>query len=337
MFEMFGPRKKAHVEENIGGDEEAFTKVADELYNKRPDLFTEHGDEFVVSTIEDVLKSGAHDPVGVVISRLDGTYRRGQGVDEARGNSDQLYMVRCIGNFWGSKYYETGVDSIVVAASSADEAVDIARNNVDAIVDHFHNKRVKNRPALRAKDNKVKVTDTVKQLNQTSWHKTLTRDGEFVEVNVAESVSEADDFDPTAEQDYTKRVKANPEYQKLKQQYKAGDKSALKKMSDMIRAEMDKDFPYEGVRERTANEDRTKTERSINTIKRNIMKSFEIFESKQKINERKLFQTAMALCESMHQSLRTMETKAKFDIDDPAAVDDGLEYTPDTSFKGKKA
>ena len=39
-------------------DEGAFTQVADALYNERPDLFTEHGDEFVVGTIEDVLKSG---------------------------------------------------------------------------------------------------------------------------------------------------------------------------------------------------------------------------------------------------------------------------------------
>ena len=57
------------------------------------------------------------------------------------------------------------------------------------------------------------------------------------------------DFDPKAEQEYTKRVKGNPEYQKLLKKYKAGDKKALDKMAAIVRKEMDKDFPYESVEE----------------------------------------------------------------------------------------
>jgi len=113
--------------------------------------------------------------------------------DEVEGTAGQhLYMVRCRGNFWGGKYYEDGLDSIVVAAGSPDEAFQIANSNIDAVVEHFHNKKLgaRKRPALRRKDNKVKVTDTTKELSQTAFHKVLSSNGTFGSVNVAEGLGE---------------------------------------------------------------------------------------------------------------------------------------------------
>jgi len=111
--------------------------------------------------------------------------------DEGDGNQ-HLYMVRCIGNFWGGKYYETGIDSIVVAASSSDEAVQLANSNIDAVIEHFHNKRIgaRKRPALRRNDNTVRATDTVKELSQTEFHKVLSSNGTFGPINVAEGLAE---------------------------------------------------------------------------------------------------------------------------------------------------
>ena len=95
--------------------------------------------------------------------------------------NEQLFMVRCIGNFFGGKYYETGMDSIFVAATSKEEAVELANNSIDAVVEHFHNKRVSGAShALRRKDNRVRITGDAKPVpNQKQYNKALLRDGTF--------------------------------------------------------------------------------------------------------------------------------------------------------------
>ena len=108
-------------------------------------------------------------------------------MNEGVEKGDKLFGVRMVGNFWGGKYYETGLDTIIVAAKDAAEAKKIAEDNLDAIVKHFHEKKLgsQKRPALRRKDNKVKVgAGTIGQVKQRAFHKTLTRDGEFTNVDL---------------------------------------------------------------------------------------------------------------------------------------------------------
>lgn len=63
------------------------------------------------------------------------------------------------------------------------------------------------------------------------------------------------------------------------------------------------------------------------------MKTFEIFESKQTIVERKQIATFMNLVET---AIKILDDKAEFAVDDPNEPDKGLEFTPDPKFKGVK-
>jgi len=52
----------------------------------------------------------------------------------------KIYSVNAIGNFWGGRYYEEGLDSFFVLVSSNREAKEIALVNVYAITEMFKNK-----------------------------------------------------------------------------------------------------------------------------------------------------------------------------------------------------
>ena len=65
-----------------------------------------------------------------------------EGLEESEeGGELNLYAVPFYGNFYGGKYYETGVDSMFVLASSPEEAKEIGAENIDLVMDHFKNKR----------------------------------------------------------------------------------------------------------------------------------------------------------------------------------------------------
>lgn len=132
-------------------------------------------------------------------------------LNEAMEHDQQLFLVRCRGNFYGGKYYETGLDSVFVLASSPDEAVNIANNNIDAIIEHFKNKRVHGgKPGMRRKDNTgVKIVDA-KQTSQSSHSKVLTSNGYIEPVNLNEDA------------DSTKAIK---ELSKHKKKYRSGGNS----------------------------------------------------------------------------------------------------------------
>ena len=94
---------------------------------------------------------------------------------------DKLFMVRVRGNFYGGKYYETGIDSLFVSASSPDEAVKIAKDNIEAVEQHFRTKKYHSgKMAIAKKDKKkFKPEDIVdaKVTKQVSHPKVLNRDG----------------------------------------------------------------------------------------------------------------------------------------------------------------
>jgi len=94
---------------------------------------------------------------------------------------DQLYFVKVMANFYGGKYYETGIDSILVLASSEQEAVDNAKKNVKAVEDHFRSKKLAGgKLAIAKKDTKHFTPDNIKSAkvtNNKKHNKVLKRDG----------------------------------------------------------------------------------------------------------------------------------------------------------------
>jgi len=98
-----------------------------------------------------------------------------------------IYGVRIVGNFWGGKYYESGIDSIFVLASSSSEAKKIAEKNVDLITEFQKNKILHGgKRALRKKDNvKIKIGGTEPKLtSMKSFDKTLTSNNKFEKVEL---------------------------------------------------------------------------------------------------------------------------------------------------------
>ena len=96
-------------------------------------------------------------------------------------DSQQMYLVRVIGNFYGGKYYETGLDSIFVLASSDTEAVAIAKKNISSVETHFRNKKYTNgKKAISRNDKKhFKAGDIkdAKVTTQKEHRKVLKADG----------------------------------------------------------------------------------------------------------------------------------------------------------------
>ena len=97
---------------------------------------------------------------------------------------DKMFQVRVRGNFYGGKYYEVGIDSIFVLASSPEEAKQISEKNIAAVEQHFRNKRyrkgTKTIAAIAKKDkHKMKPSDIGKVTisKQKEHKKVLHRDG----------------------------------------------------------------------------------------------------------------------------------------------------------------
>jgi len=101
---------------------------------------------------------------------------------------DRLYFVRVRGNFYGGKYYEDGLDSILVLASSEEEAVANAKKHVDAVEKHFRSKKIYGgKLAIAKKDKKRFKADDIKGAKVTSTgshNKVLQRDGTVGPVTV---------------------------------------------------------------------------------------------------------------------------------------------------------
>ena len=113
-------------------------------------------------------------------------------LEELKENKeDRLYFVRVRGNFYGGKYYETGIDSILVQAASEQEAVATAKKHVDAVETHFRNKRYrkgeKSIAAIAKKDKRKFKADDIKDAKvttNTTNNKVLQRDGTVGPVTV---------------------------------------------------------------------------------------------------------------------------------------------------------
>ena len=95
--------------------------------------------------------------------------------------SDAIFQVRVRGNFYDGKYYATGMDSIFVLASSADEATRIAKDNVDALERHFRSKKYSSGKTAIAKNDQRKFTPNdvgrASASAQKQHNKVLHRDG----------------------------------------------------------------------------------------------------------------------------------------------------------------
>ncbi|RLC08802.1 MAG: hypothetical protein DRI24_22795 [Deltaproteobacteria bacterium] len=128
-------------------------------------------------------------------------------------DSQALYMVRCTGNFYAGKYRETGVDSLFVLAGSEDEAIGIAQNNKEAVVNHFLNKRLRNGartvPAMVSKDaHSLKITNVAKLTTQKQYNKALHSDGTFGPVDLEGDINETRSKNGPVSQRLAKGIKA---------------------------------------------------------------------------------------------------------------------------------
>ena len=78
----------------------------------------------------------------------------------------QLFLVRVRGNFYGGKYYETGLDSMFVLASSTEDA---AKKHIGAVEEHFRNKKYTNgKKAISRNDKKRFKPDDISDAKATS-------------------------------------------------------------------------------------------------------------------------------------------------------------------------
>lgn len=104
-------------------------------------------------------------------------------LDEILKEEDKqsLFMITVRGNFYGGKYYETGLDSMFVLASSKEEALKIGKDNVSAVEKHFRAKKYVGGKMAIAKKDTVKFTEksiaTAKSTTQKKHGKVLHSDG----------------------------------------------------------------------------------------------------------------------------------------------------------------
>jgi len=100
---------------------------------------------------------------------------------EKKEEKGGIYTIRVTGNFYGGKYYETGIDSFFVLASSSEEALKLAQNNVDTITDMFKGKKYNGKPAIAKKDTiKIKVSGEAPKLSgMKKAKKVLTKNNKF--------------------------------------------------------------------------------------------------------------------------------------------------------------
>jgi len=111
--------------------------------------------------------------------------------DNTAEDTQKLYMVPFIGNFYDGKYYAQGIDSILVKASSPEEAKQLAGDNMEAVLDHFKHKRYRKGKgsisAIKRDDTYLKLGGgPAKETNQRVYRKALTSNGVFEPVNLDE-------------------------------------------------------------------------------------------------------------------------------------------------------
>ena len=103
---------------------------------------------------------------------------------------EKIFSVIAVGNFWGGKYYEKGLDCFFVLASSAEEAKGIAKQHPDEILTMFKGKIYAKgkKPAIRKSDNcPIHIgTQTPTTTTMKSYRKVLTTNGKFIKVNIGE-------------------------------------------------------------------------------------------------------------------------------------------------------
>ena len=99
-----------------------------------------------------------------------------------------IYQVIVRGNFWGGRYYETGLDSIFVLADDKEDARHIAKSNIEAVETHFRNKKLHcGKWDIAKKDQyrfKESCIGTAKLTTNKKYNKTLIRTGEFKQVTI---------------------------------------------------------------------------------------------------------------------------------------------------------
>jgi len=103
--------------------------------------------------------------------------------------SQGIFEVSVLGNFYAGKFYEWGLDKIFVLASSPDEALKLAKRNIDEITLMFKNKKFRNgKKALQKRDHKkIEIPQTPpKKTTMTKLKKVLTQNNKFEEVDLSE-------------------------------------------------------------------------------------------------------------------------------------------------------
>ena len=94
--------------------------------------------------------------------------------------SEGMYSVTILGNFYDAGKYQQSTDVIFVLANSPEEAKEIANNSIDIITDVQKNKILAGgKRVLRKKDTaKIKIGASEPKLNSnTRTKKVLTKDG----------------------------------------------------------------------------------------------------------------------------------------------------------------
>jgi hypothetical protein len=120
-------------------------------------------------------------------TKLYQIYRTAFKNGEINESKMDIYGINAIGNFYGGKYYEQGMDTFFVLASSPKEAKEISSKNIDTITNMFKNKKYSNgKYAISKKDNvpvKIGISEP-KPVGRTGGKKILTKSGKFEEVSL---------------------------------------------------------------------------------------------------------------------------------------------------------
>jgi len=120
---------------------------------------------------------------------LEAAFEQSMGQFAEQTSNTQLYLQPFVSNFYSGKYYQSGIDSMFVLASSPEEATAIAKEHINAALEHFKSKRYRKGsgsiPALRKDETNIKVSSLAKPSAQQSHNKVLTASGTVGPVDLA--------------------------------------------------------------------------------------------------------------------------------------------------------